>query len=124
MFYFNLLRTEISSVLPEISQSLSELTFVLVSSIWREILKISFLSTGKTDFLRFWVIPNATVSVMWFLKDFGIFSERGRISELFHFIFLLACFPFLFAAASLQALESCFLCAVITALMKRPENNF
>ena len=42
-------------VLSEISQSLSELTVVSVPFIWAEILKISFLSTGKTDFLMFWL---------------------------------------------------------------------
>ena len=41
------------SILSEIPQSLSELTVVSVSSIQAEILKMPFLSTGKTDFLRF-----------------------------------------------------------------------
>ena len=117
---FNLLRTEISSVLSESSQSLSELTVVSVSSIWREILKMSFLLAGKTDFLRFCVIPNATVSLVSFVKNFAFFSERngrggdgGRREEHFETVFfylfcLFASVFFLFAAVSLRALESCF----------------
>ena len=99
---FNLLRTEISSVLSESSQSLSELTVVSVSSIWREILKMSFLLAGKTDFLRFCVIPNATVSLVSFVKNFAFFSERnggGRREEHFEtvfFIFFAYLLPFSF----------------------------
>ena len=113
---FNLLGTEISSVLSESSQSLSELTVVSVSSIWREILKMSFLLAGKTDFLRFCVIPNATVSLVSFVKNFAFFSERngeGRREEhfetvFFYLFYLFASVFFLFAAVSLRALESCF----------------
>ena len=113
---FNLLGTEISSVLSESSQSLSELTVVSVSSIWREILKMSFLLAGKTDFLRFCVIPNATVSLVSFVKNLAFFSERngeGRREEhfetvFFYLFYLFASVFFLFAAVSLRALESCF----------------
>ena len=113
---FNLLGTEISSVMSESSQSLSELTVVSVSSIWREILKMSFLLAGKTDFLRFCVIPNATVSLVSFVKNFAFFFERngeGRREEhfetvFFYLFYLFASVFFLFAAVSLRALESCF----------------
>ena len=107
---FNLLRTEISSVLSESSQSLSELTVVSVSSIWREILKMSFLLAGKTDFLRFCVIPNATVSLVSFVKNFAFFSERngwgggggeegGAFRNRLFLSFLLICFRFLFVCS-------------------------
>ena len=68
-----------SSVLSGISQFLFELIIVSVSSIWAEILKMPFVSADKTDFVRFGVVPNVTVSLKWFAKDFGIFSGRGEI---------------------------------------------
>ena len=75
---------------------LFKLTVVSISSVWVEMLKMFFVYAGKTDFVRFWDIPNATVSKLWFVKDFEIFSGRGDIQKLFLFIFLLICFFFLF----------------------------
>ena len=110
LFSFKIPRVERSSVLYKISQSLSELTGVSVSSIWAEILKMPLLSAGKTNFLRFRVIPNATVSLVRFVKYLGIFCEGGGgIPNCFFLSFLLFWFPFLlFVAASLRALESYF----------------
>ena len=85
----------------------SELIIVSGSLIWVEILNMPF-SAGTTDFVRFWVIPNAAFLV-WFAIDFRIFSARGPFQNVvFLPLCLLASFFFLFAAASLRALESCF----------------
>ena len=102
LFSFNLPRVELSSVLYKIPQSLSELTDVSVSSIWAEILKMPLLSAWKTNFFRFRVIPNAIVSLVRFVKYFGIFSEGGGgipncLFLSFYFFaslfFVCSCFP-------------------------------
>ena len=70
---------------------------VSVSSVWADILKIPFLPVGKTDFVSFWVITNAAVSLVWFARDLGFFSgRRGTFPSFFFLKFLLTCFPFLF----------------------------
>ena len=73
-----------------------QIIVVSVSSVWADILKIPFLFAEKTGFVSFWVITNAAVSLVWFARDLGFFSERTGSFLSFFFFFLLTCFPFLF----------------------------
>ena len=59
LFSFNISHTETASVLSEVSLSFSNWLLFQFLLFWEEILKMPFLSAGKTDFVRFWVIPNA-----------------------------------------------------------------
>ena len=56
---------------------------------------MSFWLTGKTDFVRFWVNPDATVFLLWFAKDCRIFCGREAFRNCFILYFFI-CLPFHF----------------------------
>ena len=84
------------SVLSEISHSLFQLIVISVSSVWAEILKMPFLSAGKTDFVRFGVIPKAAVSLVGLLKISEFFLGGGGHSKADSFYLFVYLLPFSF----------------------------
>ena len=81
-------------ILSEISQSLSQLAVVSVSFIWAEILKMSFLSTGKTDFLRFWLFLMLLYPWCALLKISELFLRGGTFRKCFFLSVYLFASPF------------------------------
>ena len=135
LFYSNLPITGIGSLpFSKYPQSLSNSRYErLYSFKGTTALKMSFFSTGKTNFWSMLVASKATNGTcLWYTGKFERSSVVGVIPKLLLFIFFFKEFLW---KSSLQTLFNCVLyglgCCVfirgmrhITALMKRPENNF